>query len=332
MLRLQKMKGSFLGLCLALLLTTPSFAQRVAPLILPWQKPQQRDPAEIERIMGPIEQQEPSRDLNILWVWGIDQFHDQWRDAHEYVWAMDRFCYDLLPHVPRVTITPVYYWPMQEQWDKADLVVFYLMPHGDGATGFDDGTEPAGDRRGIWDYDTIDAYQQRGGGLVFVHFSVFEGTGVELAKRIGLAWSRNNKEHEPTVSGAVVTMNVTAQGHASPILKNFPKQFDLHDELYWPLVGDQSKITTLLTAEAPKDMSQAGRYPQDGPPTTDGKQWPVAWTKEDGKGRVFATVAGHNFFAFNDPYFRIMLLRGMAWTMNESFDPFKPLVTMHLQR
>jgi|TARA_B100001964_G_scaffold124682_1_gene138080 hypothetical protein len=38
------------------------------------------------------------------------------------------------------------------------------------------------------------------------------------------------------------------------------------------------------------------------------------------------TLAGHNFFAFNDPYFLIILLRAMAWTMNESSDPFKPLV------
>ncbi len=44
------------------------------------------------------------------------------------------------------------------------------------------------------------------------------------------------------------------------------------------------------------------------------------------------TLAGHNFFAFNDPYFRIIPLRAMAWTMNESFDPFKPLVNLHLER
>lgn len=30
--------------------------------------------------------------------------------------------------------------------------------------------------------------------------------------------------------------------------------------------------------------------------------------------------------------FRIILLRAMAWTINESFDPFKPLVTLHLER
>jgi len=56
------------------------------------------------------------------------------------------------------------------------------------------------------------------------------------------------------------------------------------------------------------------------------------WTKESGRSRTFASVAGHNYFAFNDPYFRIILLRAMAWVMNESFDPFKPLVEMHLER
>lgn len=327
-------RGFAIGL-LALLAASQASSQGIAPLIMPWQRAQERDPAEIARIMGPVEQKEPSRDLNILWVWGIDQFHDNWRDAHEYVWAMDRFCYDLLPHVPRVTITPVYYWPTQEQWDKADLAVFYLMPHSDGATGFDDGTEPEGDIRSIWDYDTIDAYQKRGGGLIFIHFAVFEGTGVELAKRIGLAWGTQKGPHNawPTLSGSVVTMTPTPEGHKSPILKGFPEKFDLHDELYWPLTGDPSSITVLLTAEGPKGFRHEDRYPQDGPPKEmDGKAWPVAWTTEVGKGRVFGTIAGHNFFAFNDPYFRIMLLRAMAWTMNESFDPFKPLVTMHLER
>ena len=50
------------------------------------------------------------------------------------------------------------------------------------------------------------------------------------------------------------------------------------------------------------------------------------WTTEVGRGRVFVSGVGHNYFTFNDPYFRIILLRAMAWTMNESFDPFKPLV------
>ena len=51
-----------------------------------------------------------------------------------------------------------------------------------------------------------------------------------------------------------------------------------------------------------------------------------------GEGKVFGTILGHNFFTFNDPLFRIILLRAMAWTMDESFDPFKPLVTINLKQ
>ena len=305
--------------------------QTRSSLILPWQAPQERDSAEVTRIMGPITQKEPSRDLNILWVWGIDQYHDWWKFSHEYSWAMDRFCYDLLPHVPRVTITPVYYFPSKEQWEKADLVVFYLWPRRDGLTFFDHGTEPEGDPRSVWDYDTIDAYQKRGGALIFLHLAVMEGTGVDLAKRIGLAWAQGIEGRADTISGGVVTMNLTDAGKKSDIFKGFPAHFDLHDELYWPLVGDRSEISILLTAEGSNGMAPADRYPQDKPPKLDGVQRPVAWTKQVGKGKVFGTILGHNWFAFNDPYFRIMLFRAMAWTLDESVEPFLPLVNMHLQ-
>ena len=323
--------GVALGL-LAIFAAGQASSQTVSTLILPWQGPQERDPADVERIIGEIEQKEPSRDLNILWVWGIDQFHDRWKFSHEYSWAMDRFCYDLLPHVPRVTITPVYYWPSQEQWDKADLAVFYLWPASDGASGFKNGTEPEGDIRSVWDYDTMDAYQKRGGALIFLHLAVMEpGNGVELAKRIGLSWAKGVEGVGTTTSGGVVTMNLTDAGKKSDIFKDFPAKFDLHDELYWPLAGDESEISILVTAEGSKGMGQLDRYPQDGPPELDGVQRPVAWTKQVGKGKVFGTILGHNWFAFNDPYYRIMLFRAMAWTLDESAEPFLPLVNVHLQ-
>lgn len=53
--------------------------------------------------------------------------------------------------------------------------------------------------------------------------------------------------------------------------------------------------------------------------------------KEVGRGKVFATPFGHNFFTYG-LYFRIILLRAMAWTINESFDPFKPLLNLHNER
>ena len=276
----------------------------------PWQKPVKRDPAEIGRIVGPPGKREPSRDLTIVWVWGVDKLHA--RETHEYAWVLDRYMNVLLPQVPRVTVVPSMYFPKKELWEKADLVVFYFWP------------------RDRWDYDLVDAYQKRGGGLIFIHMALSQGSGEELSKRIGLACDYESGMTKWGVLPTPVTLTDAALD--SPIFKDFPRQFHLADELYWHLRGDPGGITTLVTSPAGPAIANKAL---DGPPNLedlDGKKWPVMWTKEVGRGKVFVSVPGHNFFTFNDPYFRIILLRAMAWTMNESFDPFKPLVTLHLER
>jgi hypothetical protein len=276
----------------------------------PWQKPVTRDLAEIQRIVGPIRQREPSRELNIVWVWGIDKFHA--KETHEYAWVMDRYVNVLLPRVPRVTVVPAMWFPTKEQWEKADLVVFYLWP---------------GEK---WDYGLIDAHQKRGGGLIFIHMALMQGSGEDLSKRIGLAWDLKKDGTLWGILPAPVTLTDAAM--KSPIFERFPKKFDLADEFYWQLRGDPARVTTLVASPAGPAIANK---PVDGTPRIedlDGKAWPVMWTTEVGRGRVFVSGAGHNYFTFNDPYFRIILLRAMAWTMHESFDPFKPLVTLHLER
>ncbi len=277
-----------------------------------WQKPLVRDHAEIERIVGPSQEREPSRDLNILWVWGVDKDHDM--GIHEYDWTMDLFVNRLLPEVPRVTAAQTMHFPTEEQWAAADLVVFYLAP------------------RERWEkrhFDLIDDYQKRGGGLVFLHLALLQASGEELARRIGLAFGTGGGPNGATKFGVLPTpVSLTAAAADSPIFERFPPELELVDELYWNLVGDPESVTTLVTSPAGPEFATSG------PPTPeelDGKAWPVMWTKEEGPGRVFATVVGHNYFSFNDPHFRIILLRAMAWTMNESFDPFKPLVELHIE-
>lgn len=289
----------------ALLLTSQAFGQ------FPWQKPVKRDPAEVKRIVGPIGEREPSRDLNIVWVWGIDKLHE--KETHEYAWVMDRYVNVLLPRVPRVTVVSSMYFPKKELWENADLVVFYMWPRDRG-----------------WDYDVIDSYQKRGGGLIVIHMALMQGSGEEWSRRIGMAWDRKNNGTKWGVLPSPVTLTETAT--KSPIFQRFPDSFHLADEFYWELRPGSVKITPLVTSSAGEAIANK---PLPGPPRIedlDGEAWPVMWTTEVGRGRVFVSGAGHNYFTFNDPYFRIILLRAMAWTMHESFDPFKPLVTLHLER
>lgn len=274
-----------------------------------WQKPLVRDQAEVERIVGPQQQREPSRDLNIVWVWGVDKDHKA--EFHAYDWVMDLFVNKLLPNVPRVTAVQTMHFPTEEQWAGADLVVFF--------SGLDIAW-------GKSHYDLIDAYQTRGGGLMFLHLALLQASGEELAKRIGLAFGTRGAANGPTKYGVLPTpVSLTAAALDSPIFERFPPELELVDELYWNLTGDPETVTALVTSPAgPEFATPQPPRPED----LDGQAWPVMWTKERGQARVFATVLGHNYFSFNDPHFRIILLRAMAWAMHEAFDPFRPLVEM----
>ena len=83
-----------------------------------------------------------------------------------------------------------------------------------------------------------------------------------------------------------------------------------HDESYWKLVGDPSRINLLAWS------------------VEDGERTPQFWTIEPSKGRVFVSILGHFAWTFDDPLFRLLLLRGIAWTAKEPVDRFNELGTM----
>jgi type 1 glutamine amidotransferase len=61
------------------------------------------------------------------------------------------------------------------------------------------------------------------------------------------------------------------------------------------LIGDRTKISVIATAKL------------------DGKDEPEVWTFQKGKGRVFGCVLGHFTWTQEDPFYRILVLRGTAW-------------------
>lgn len=58
----------------------------------------------------------------------------------------------------------------------------------------------------------------------------------------------------------------------------------------------------------------------------DGQPRPLFWTTEPGRGRVFVSIPGHYSWTFDDPLFRVLLLRGTAWAAKEPVDRFNALV------
>jgi type 1 glutamine amidotransferase len=187
----------------------------------------------------------------------------------------------------QVTVTTADPWPQEEDLKSADVLVFY--------------------QQGAWTPERardIDRFLRRGGGLVYIHYAV-DGGGdpAGFAERIGLAWQgmRSKFRH-----GALDVEFVPGSNH--PISRNFDR-VHLHDESYWNLVGDRKDIN-LLASGSEEDQPQ-----------------PLFWTIEpDAGGRVFVSIPGHFAWTFDDPIFRILLLRGIAWTAGEGVDRFNELV------
>jgi len=267
----------------------------------PWQRPVLRERVEVERILGAVTKGEPSRDLHIIWVWGTDKNHAP--GFHEYIKAKDLLT-GLLQEVPRVTLDDAEHFPSKNQWIKADLVVFYLQMQPMTAMQF----------------EMMDQFLERGGGMVAIHAAFIQGrNGAEVAKRFGLAW-----EGGKTQWGVLPTPSMVLEDQVHGIFSGFPRELVLVDEHYWGLGGDVMGINVLATSQSATMKASKGSPKAE---QLDGIQWPLFWTKEVGPGRVFGSIPGHNLFTFNDPYYRIILLRAMAWAMGETFNPFKPLVT-----
>ena len=81
----------------------------------------------------------------------------------------------------------------------------------------------------------------------------------------------------------------------NPLTRDLPGSLAFLDEPYWPMVGDVGGISVLASAEV------------------DGKSRPLVWTTTRGPGRVFASIPGHYTWTLDDPLWRVLALRGIAW-------------------
>jgi putative heme-binding domain-containing protein len=193
----------------------------------------------------------------------------------------------LLAMADGVRVTTAVDWPAAADLKTAAVMVFY--------------------QQGKWTADRardVDAYLARGGGLVYVHWAVDGGADAPgFAQRIGLAWRSGESKfrHGPLDLGF-------AGGNRHPIARNLDR-VRLNDESYWDLTGDPKKVNVLAGG------------------VEDGRERPLFWTLEPARGRVVVSIPGHYAWTFDDPLFRVLLLRGIAWAAREPVDRFNSLVT-----
>lgn len=193
---------------------------------------------------------------------------------HDYPRWQEKWLRLLARAATNAVVEKAWDWPTREQLATANVLVFYYWNH------------DWNDAR----YAQLDAFQQRGGGVVILHSACIADRDAEkLAERIGLSAQPDKVgyRHMP------FDLRFVARDH--PLTRGLPEWLHFLDEPYWPLIGDPARVKVLATADV------------------DGAARPLVWTFEKGRGRVFGSILGHYFWTLDDPLYRLLVLRAIAW-------------------
>ena len=112
-------------------------------------------------------------------------------------------------------------------------------------------------------------------------------------------------EHPWEVTDATVIVD----DPAFPAMKNFPRVSVIRDEHYQLKNFSRDKVHVLAHLDATKlDLKAPLVHRKDG-------DFPVAWTKNYGKGRVFYSTLGHEDTAWDTLPIRTMYFEALKWAM-----------------
>ena len=186
--------------------------------------------------------------------------------------------------------------PTRADLDKADVVVIYK-----GDVGYLTDENKA----------ALEAYVQRGGGLVALHDALCGPDPAYFSKLLGGA-----KKHGEVNFTLEATVPYTVVDKAHPIMKDMT-DFTLLDEAFFNITwATDPKIHVLATAEIAATRS-AGDHR--------GEKVPQLWTYEHPAAggqtaRAFVWMQGHNYSNFSNYQIQRTLLRGIAWAAKKPAD------------
>lgn len=137
-------------------------------------------------------------------------------------------------------------------------------------------------------------FVNKGGGFVLFHAaSAAHYNWPKYQKMVGATWGRNTRH------GQISTFEVKMSNLDHPVTKGL-SNFRMTDEL-WVEMEQQPGIQVLCTAFAPS--SNGGRDQDE----------PVVICTNQGKGRCFYLVLGHNVEAMQNLGWKTLMLRGAEW-------------------
>ena len=163
--------------------------------------------------------------------------------------------------------------------------------------------------------DLLSFVKDDGKGFVAAHTAT---TAFESWPEFGeLLGARYDGHPWNTAYGSVIN-----EDPAFPATRNFPAVFNFTDEFYQAKEYSRDKIRVLLRLDVSKMPKSAEVHRTDG-------DFPLAWVKTYGKGRVFYSSLGHASATWDNPDVYRMYFEALKWSLgltdgDAAPRPFKP--------
>jgi len=149
--------------------------------------------------------------------------------------------------------------------------------------------------------DLLSFVRDEGKGFVAAHTAV---TAFESWPEFGeLLGARYDGHPWNTAYGSVVN-----EDPAFPATKHFPAVFNFTDEFYQAKAYSRDKIRVVLRLDVSKMPANSEVHRTDG-------DFPLAWARMYGKGRVFYSSLGHASSTWDDPSVYRMYFEAIKWSL-----------------
>lgn len=184
-------------------------------------------------------------------------------------------------------------WPTAEQLRKTDVLVMYAQ----------DGGNATPEQKA-----NLAEFTKRGGGIVVIHTAAVSNDPAWWKSVIGGAWVEGKTKWKEGPMDLYYVENQRIEGQ-HPITKG-ASNFHIDDEIYYDM--DLSPdIRVLATSYTPKVPE--GKRPAEGGKANVYDIQPQMWAYEKDNYRAFVSIPGHLWDTFEKPFYRAVLLRGIAW-------------------
>lgn len=142
-----------------------------------------------------------------------------------------------------------------------------------------------------------------GKALIGVHSATdtWKGEGEEYPKVIGAAFTF----HGLTSSEKVA---IKVEDRDNPATKMLGPEWLIADEIYHHERFSRDRMHVLMSIDTAKTNLKPQKMEAGG-------DYPIAWARTEGKGRVFYTALGHLEAVWTNPTFQEHLMGGLAWAM-----------------